>query len=129
MPTDKYFRNLFLQFCEYLACAHHKKILCCSKTREYYPTDIVQFCCNTAIRHSFIHSAVVLQQVYSLFQSEFSAECDLMLPFQFPLSLFPLALRSSNSYLRLLRLLVTFILLSFLLQRFSEGSSYARCYQ
>ena len=60
--------------------------------------------------HSFIHSFIlqsVLRQVHSLFQSDFSTKCDLVLPlfkFQYPL----FSLRAPSSYLGLLpRLPVT----------------------
>ena len=63
-------------------------------------------------RHSSIHSFIpqaVLRQIHSLFQSEFSTECDLVLPlsiYSYPF----VSLRLISSCLRLIRCLrVTFI--------------------
>ena len=60
-----------------------------------------------------LHSPVASSPVHSLFQSEFSTECDLMLPLHFQYPLFPL--KSSNKCVGLLpRLPATSILPSIL---------------
>ena len=76
--------------------------------------------------HSFCS---VLREVYNLFQSEFSTDCEQVLPLSIYSILVPLKLR--NSCLRLLpRLPVTLSFpLSILQQSVLEGSSYARCDQ
>jgi hypothetical protein len=64
--------------------------------------------CPLSVFCNFIH-AIVVQQDYSLFQSTFSTECDLVLP----LSVSNIIMSSSSCLCLLLHLPITYILSSF----------------
>ena len=68
-----------------------------------YQCVCVCVCLHTHTNTHVLIPLSILRQVSSLFQSEFSIECDLVLPFQFPVS-------SSSCFYLLPRLSVTSIL-------------------